>query len=651
MNMLFPISACSVSLGCIFIGLLILFYNKQSIAHRAFFLFTLSIFIWLYFKSTYVYIHADYLPTLLAERISYSGVLFIPISFYYFLLEFLQLRGNKRIIFWILFIINIMWLLILCLTPLLIEGIYRYRWACYPKSGPLNYLFVLYFISIFIYCLVIVYSSYRNAPSNKNKLQLKWIFVSFLVSFFAIGDFLPMFGFDHQPFGYLFVFAWLIATAYAILRHQFLNIEVIVKKTLIFTGIFVSIYAVFAFFAFLGQVFFERFVTANRWLSMIPSVIIVTLTLRPLEGFLINITDKYLFQKKYDYKELLKTFASDVLSVLELDKLIKLTEEKLAQIMKLEYCKVVIADKMDVKTEAVLKIPIEIASSSRQGGTPRNDGIIGMMLLGKKKSDEEYTQDDMLILQSLSNTLAIAISNANLVDELTKAQVKMAEKEKMATIGTLAAGMAHEIRNPITTIRVFSEYVPDRLRDEIFTNKYRSTITKEVDKIDHIIQTLIDFSGEEEIRAVSGVSAYEAVEELVSIIAQNKDISGRIRLVNNISADLTKISVNKEELDEVILNLTQNAIYAISGKGTITFSAGEKDKIVVVEISDTGSGMSEETIAHIFDPFFTTKSKGFGLGLFVVKELVQRNKGEISVESRVGEGTKFRLRFNTDNHK
>lgn len=118
-----------------------------------------------------------------------------------------------------------------------------------------------------------------------------------------------------------------------------------------------------------------------------------------------------------------------------------------------------------------------------------------------------------------------------------------------------------------------------------------------------------------------------------------------MRLINDIPADLAKISVNKEELDEVILNLTQNAIHAITDKGTIIFGAEQMGGKVTIEISDTGIGMSEATIAHIFDPFFTTKTKGFGLGLYVVKELVKRNKGEISVESKMGEGTKFYLRF------
>jgi signal transduction histidine kinase len=319
---------------------------------------------------------------------------------------------------------------------------------------------------------------------------------------------------------------------------------------------------------------------------------------------------------------------------LDLDRLIKLTEEKLSEIMKIEYCKMVIGDNIDANLEAPLKLPILIHNRS-----------IGVILLGKKKSDKDYDQDDLDILQPLAKTLGIAISNAKLVEELSKAQAEAAQKEKMATVGTLAAGMAHEIRNPITTIRVFSEYVPDRLNEDDFRGKYRNVVTKEVDKIDHIIQTLIDFSGEEGVPQTSGVSAHEAVEELISIISQNKDVLGRIKFINNISKNLAKISVNKEELDEIILNLTQNAIHAISDKGKITFSASEKDKSIVIEISDTGCGMSEETAKHIFDPFFTTKSKGFGLGLFVVKELVNRNNGEIFVESMIDKGTKFKLKL------
>lgn len=633
----FALSSLLILVSCAIIGIFVYWKGKPDKAAIACSFFSLSICFW-GLGGYKVATTTSREEAIFWWQIAFLGMV-CPAIYVHFIFALLKL--NRKHLLYVVYFVALIFIVIDFLYKEKLFGSLRFTfnqfyWVVWNKSynAPFLYFYIIFYCILLPYTVYLTLRAYRGSSGTKRN-QLKLLTIAAIIGWTgAHCNFLPYFGVNLYPYPNYFVVIYVLIIAYAILRHKLLDIEVVVKKTLLFGGIFVSAYAIFAFFAFLGQIFFERFVTANRWLSMIPSVIIVTLTLRPLESFLINVTDKYLFQKKYDYKELLKTFASEVLSVLELDKLVKLTEEKLTRIMKLEYCKIIIADNTDIKTEAELTMPISI-----------NDKQIGALLLGKKKSDEEYTRDDILILQSLSNTLAISISNANLVDELTNAQVKMAEKDKMATIGTLAAGMAHEIRNPITTIRVFSEYVPDRLKDEAFIDKYRNTITKEVDKIDHIIQTLIDFSGEGDGQQASGVSVYEAIEELVSIISKDKDVSGRIRFINNISPGIAKVSVNREELDEVILNLIQNAIHAISGDGTITFGAQEKDKSVNIEISDTGSGMSEETMAHIFDPFFTTKSKGFGLGLFVVKELVQRNKGEISVESRIEKGTKFILEF------
>jgi signal transduction histidine kinase len=454
-----------------------------------------------------------------------------------------------------------------------------------------------------------------------------------------------VFGINLYPYANFFVVFYIFIIAYAIFRYQFLNIEVIIKRTLIFAGLFTIVYGTFAFFALLGQVFFEKFIIQNRWVAMIPSVLVVTIILRPLENFLVSVTDRYLFQKKYNYKDLLKRFTTEVLSVLELNRLVRLTEEKLTEIMKLVYCKVFITDNLDIKVEAALKLPIT-----------SYDKPIGVLFLGRKKSDEDYTKDDFDILQPLAKTLGIAVSNAKLVEELKKTQTDMAEKDKMATVGTLAAGMAHEIRNPITAIRVFSEYVPDKLNDGAFRAKYRDLVVKEVDQIDHIIQTLVDFSGEDGAVEIENVSLEEAIDELITLMTGldkeiagemggNKGKEGKIGVIKDIPADISKIRVNRKELDEILLNLTENAIHALEGKGQITFTAQEKDEFVELAVIDTGCGMSEETVKNIFSPFFTTRAKGFGLGLFVVKQLVKRNKGEILVESQVGRGTRFILKF------
>ncbi|MDD5618209.1 MAG: ATP-binding protein [Candidatus Omnitrophica bacterium] len=241
--------------------------------------------------------------------------------------------------------------------------------------------------------------------------------------------------------------------------------------------------------------------------------------------------------------------------------------------------------------------------------------------------------------------MAIAISNAGLLVELEKTQAEAAQKEKMAVIGTLAAGMAHEIRNPITTIRIFSEYLPDKLKEAGFVDKYKDIVIKEVDKIDHIIQTMIEFSGDDADADIENVSINDAVDGIISLLRLNVNTDGRIQFIKDVSSYIPGIMVNKKEFDEVLMNLGQNAIHAIKGRGVVTFGASKDDDIINVWVKDTGCGMTDDVMGRIFEPFFTTKSKGFGLGLFIVGELVKRNSGKICAESKVGEGTVFKLEF------
>lgn len=576
-------------------------------------------------------------------QIANIGVILCPVVFANFIFVFLKII-NKRLVFLMYSLVTIFIAFDLFAAPSFLGDLRfvfnQFYWPYWNRYKSISYL--SFYISIYwvllIYFFLLLVKEYRKSKGFRHE-QLKYLLLSAIFGWFgAHCNFLPVFGIDIYPYANFFIVIWAAIMAYAILRHQLLDIEVIIKKTIIFSGLFTAAYTIFAFFALISQVLFEKYIIENRWVSLIPSVFVVTIMLRPLENFLVTVTDKYLFQKKYDYKDLLKTFMSEVLTVLEIDKLVMLTKEKLEKTMKLEYCGIIITDKDDknivYNSEIKLKIPITL-----------NDKAIGALLLGKKKSDEEYTKDDIDILQSLTKTLGIAISNAKLFDELARTQVEMAQKDKMAAIGMLAAGMAHEILNPITTIRVFSEYVPDRLKDTEFTNKYKDIVVKEVDKIDHIIQTLIDFSGDDSAAETEMVSLEESIDELISLIGLNKDMLDKIDFIKEIPINISKIRVNRKEFDEILLNLTQNAMHAIEGKGWITFKAEEKNEFVELNIIDTGCGMSDDVAKNIFNPFFTTRSEGFGLGLFVVKQLVKRNGGDISVESKVGQGTKFSLMF------
>jgi signal transduction histidine kinase len=504
------------------------------------------------------------------------------------------------------------------------------------------------------------------------------------------------------PFGNLSIPFFPILTTYAILRHQLLDIEVIIKKSLVFAGLLASVFGMLMLPTFVIQEYILRHVSiGGRVVGLTISGIIIILTMRRIDNFLINVTDKYLFQKKYDYKELLKTFTSEVLTVLSLDTLLNLTVSKLADTVKMSSCAVLLFDsekqRFDVAASRNLKDgPVSLAKphdltvfledtqgyflkkefSERGIFIPPQvreiiDGLnaelvipmilhekmIGILSLGKKKSDEDYTQDDLDILLPLARTLAIAISNAELFDELGKTQAEAAQKEKMAVIGTLSAGINHEICNPLGIARGQCEAFLLNIKDGIYKNRdtkelmkmaedIMSKVIKETDRATAITKKLSSFAkpakGESEM-----VDVDKEVDEVLGLVGYELKLE-KIEFDKQVAKGLPKILVDRKQFQEVLFNLIRNAGQAIGEKGKITVAASDVRGLVTIDIQDTGSGIPENKIKELFNPFFTTKEpgKGTGLGLFIVRQVVEKNGGKIYLKrTKVGEGTTFTIEF------
>lgn len=580
------------------------------------------------------------------NRVANLFAAFFPVLFVHLVYTLIKSKIKKPLL-----VFSYTAAVIICIltpTTLFIKDFTPYKNLYFlPVLGPVYTVFIIYLYSILAIAYVDLYIKTRKARGIEKTRLLLFAFGSALGFIGLTAFYMLMYRVDifwasipHD----LFIIAYLSIISYAIIRHKLMDIEVIIRKTLVFTGLLIFIFTILILpTLILQEHIFRNAGFGGKIAGLAISGIIIILTMRRIEAFLMNVTDKYLFQKKYDYKELVKIFTSEVLTVLDLKRLVDLTVSKLKTVIRLDSCKLEVFDNVNRPS-----LPHKEAADAGETLTIPlilNNDIIGMLHLGKKKSDESYNQDDLDVLIPLSKALAIAISNAQLFDELGKTQAETAQKDKMATVGTLAAGMAHEIRNPITTIKIFSDYLPEKLNEEGFVSKYKDMVVKQVDKIDHIIQTMIDFSGDSATSAPESVSLNEVVDELITLMSLSRELGTSIEFIKNIPPSLPDILVNRKELDEIILNLTQNAMNAIKDKGSITFQAEEGAECVKLSVKDTGCGMADNTIKHIFSPFFTTRSSGFGLGLFIVNDLVKRNSGKISLESEVGKGTTFKIEF------
>ncbi|MDD5137157.1 MAG: ATP-binding protein, partial [Candidatus Omnitrophica bacterium] len=481
-----------------------------------------------------------------------------------------------------------------------------------------------------------------------------------------------------------------ISTAYAIIKHKFLDIQVIIKKTLVFAALFTLVFGVFVGITLLIQHFIG--VGANLIGFAISSLIII-LTVRPIEDFLTKVTDKYLFQKKYDYKHILKSFIDEVITVLSLDTIAKSTLDLLDKTLHPETAAILLLHRLEDKyrsyqslgsnqeivwdNKAVIptylsmakdvlsvekssnsvKIPEALKSEMDKYGVRLaiplmlHDDIIGIMLLGKKKSDEDYTQDDMDILSDLARTESIAIGNAQLFSEA-------AQNERRAAIGTLAAGINHEIGNPLNIINTKMQVYlmslerglyKDKKPDEIIAEagEIMKTCLQQTTRISDITKKLSSFAKPSKDFKPEMTDIEEQMDDTLSVVGHDLELE-RIEIRKKIGKPLSKILADKRQIQQILFNIIRNAGQAIKEKGVIEISASDSpDGNVKIEISDTGHGIPEDKLEKIYEPFFTTKEpgKGTGLGLSIVRQLVWRNKGDIKVRSKMGEGTTFTITF------
>ncbi len=218
----------------------------------------------------------------------------------------------------------------------------------------------------------------------------------------------------------------------------------------------------------------------------------------------------------------------------------------------------------------------------------------------------------------------------------------MEKAEHLASIGELAAGLTHEIKNPIAGMKGALEIInqqtdPTDPKKEIFTE-----ILLQIDKISNVVHDLLRYARPKEM-SMSAVDPNECIIKAIKFAKtqiNDKEIDIRFKSLNN----GTRALIDSDKIQEVILNLMINSISAINNKGLITINLSEKgEKVLEIILSDNGMGIKKDHLAQIFHPFFTTKTKGTGLGLSICKKIIEAHDGTIEVKSKEEEGTTFTI--------
>ena len=223
--------------------------------------------------------------------------------------------------------------------------------------------------------------------------------------------------------------------------------------------------------------------------------------------------------------------------------------------------------------------------------------------------------------------------------ELEQAQTQLIRTEKLASIGQLAAGVAHEINNPLGTILIYSHLIQKSLEPDDPKREDIALVISEANRAKDIVQGLLSFAREKKLRA-SEVNVNDILEEVLSLVV-NQSLFHNIKIKKSFDQGPQTIVADETQLKQVFLNIILNAAQAMEGNGKLTISTIFDKKQIKIKIADTGPGIPPEVMGKLFSPFFTTKEKGTGLGLAISYGIIERHQGKIDVETDLGKGSTF----------
>lgn len=627
---------------------------------------------------------------LIATRIAFVGIALIPVFSYHLSICISCRNANKILnvgyIAAILFFIPLSW------TSLILDGIYTYSWGFFFRAGRLHPIFMAFFIYFMISAFLNLFLSVRRETKPLERNRKKYFLISLFIAYIGSIDYLPTYGVKVYPFGYLTLICFVLVFAYAILKYSLMDINIALTRA----GIFVFVYLFV-----LGVPFWLGY-KYGLW-QYATWLMLVLATAGPfIYQYLNKQAEELILKEQKQYQKALLETSSKMLLIKELDRLLKTAGITIIETVKVSFVGIYIEDEKTMKYTArytqagegkselpkefspeselvrhlcANKLPIigeEVSGSSYKIGLAVpliiGDLLLGFMLLGEKPQGRVYTQDDVNVFTILANQIAMAIENCQFYEQEKERQALLYQSATLAQMGVMADSMGHQIKNHIQKMAVQAGaqagILEELLKEDISREKAVELLKRHLQ-----IFTKIEAQGKTGGELIASISKFSKLPRgefkqttIAEMLATANDMLRfkikfeRIDYAVDIADTLPQIYAHPI-LGEAFFNLIDNSYDSIldredrlkeSGyRGRIAFQARCGNSThVEIKIADNGMGIDEKILEHLFLPFYTTKAtanKGQGLGLFVIKKIVDNHKGSITVDSKRLNGTTFTI--------
>ncbi len=702
------------------LGILVFLKNKGKPANRSLFYMCFSTAVWLFFESIAYNLTDENLANIFM-RISYLGVTFIAITMFHFIYNFLNLMKCRRFII-VFYCLGIFESISILYGNLIIKGVKKYFWGYYPLAGSFHLVFLILFISLIVTCVILLILSYLKTQTlSIRKQQIKYVLFAIFVFDFSSVDFIANYGISWYPSGYLTTTFLLVVITYSIIKYRLLNITELITKTGIFIAVYSLVLGIPFAIAFGWQEKIEGLFGDNWWI--VPLLISTLLaTIGPfIYLYIQKRAEDTLLQEQRKYQTTLRQASSGMGRIKDLKQLLNLIVHIVTRAVHLEHSAVYLFEPMNKRfilgasrwrketlkdiekiendsplVEHLFKThePIvyeEIKQQTQDFGDRKlaqvelvlknldaavvvpsfiENRLLGLLALGKKKSGKLYSASDLDVFTILANQAALAIENAQFYEDMKRTHEQLFKAEKMATIGTMADGLSHQINNRLHAMGFIAGDALDsihlkkeaaastEIKELLHDLEFALTrIQENVKQGGEVVQGLLKYTR----KGDQGLSAVELDKLLHSAfeMAQFKIKLNMLSVVRDYPKDLPKLKGNFTQLQEVFFNLIDNAYDAMMQRKTekhesdytpqLKISAVPSGSIVNITVADNGIGVKKDDLDKLFTPFFTTKlssKKGTGLGLYVIRKLIEDNhEGRVTFASEYMKGTRFLIQL------
>jgi signal transduction histidine kinase len=527
--------------------------------------------------------------------------------------------------------------------------------------------------------------------TGRMRLQLWYLLIGLLVPAIGIGTtnlLIPLlFGASHVGlYGPIFTLVFLALTAHALIRHRLMNVRLILSRTLSHVIALLLFGALFVTVLTLGA----RFLAPSLNLSLPAQaalLFLAALLLQPLMHNVRSSLDRYLYRTPYDYQRTIREATRVMGSTLNLPALVEHICGVISRTVRPETIGVYLrypdsdgyslASRRPVHDGAPIPLPQSLSGASplvselarKQAPLLQADGrgvddertvrpalevmsrlgadaafpmleggrVEGFFVLGPKRSGDPYFDEDVDLLTTLVAQAAVAIKNAQLHHRMLLMERERRQAERLAATTALAAGIAHEIKNPLVAIKTFAELLPERFTDQEFRSDFSKVVIREIERIDELIARLRALAAP--ISRRSPMNLKPVLDETLALLRGRMEQAG-ISVRVSTDDDLPPVHADHAQLKQLLLNILLNAIEAMEGGGELSVlirrqPEGEGEGLIL-EVSDTGSGIPSRLLERIFDPFVTTKPEGSGLGLSICRSIADAHQATIKASNNPG---------------